>query len=219
MPLKPLANEDYSPSFAGFAILEYTNPSGDAVDAQSLWKLEYSPLGSVCSTGYNTNYIYRFALKVEYPVGEVVPGIFPPSVFAILYSGDQREDDTMVLPLVSAGIGPDKTSPIPSMVYNTDMTTIRINSKIQMQQQNPDGRISNYFYGFLQLDYHYTEITYEIGTHTIEFMLGWGPVEAQPNTWTDVMKCQWQITPPTATDKSGTAQKKTKTAGKKKGHR
>jgi len=218
MPPKSLATDDYTPSFAGFTIQEYTDPSYADAASLALPDLPYVSSGTPCSTEYNAHYIYRLALQVEYPVGKVDPTTFPPSVFAILYSGTQRKDNTMVLPLVPAGISPDNTTPLSSMEYNADMSgqnpSIRIDNMIGMQQQDPSS--PNYYYGFLQLDYHCQDITYEIGIHTIELMLGWGPVKAQPNQWTDPITCQWQITPPSSTPTTATAQKKGKTAGVRK---
>ena len=183
-----------TPLFKGFAIREYTNPSGVAVDANALWNIRYTLTS--CSTTYENNYIYRFAVKVEYPQGMVDSSTFPPSIFAILYSGTHpRDDDTMILPLVAPGFGSAGVSPIPSQIYNQQMaTTFRTNHMIEMQQQNPNPDLKNFYYGFLQLDYHYPEITYEVGTHTIELMIGTGKAKAQPDQWSEPLYCQWDIT-------------------------
>jgi hypothetical protein len=193
MPPNPLATQNTPPLLKGFAIREYKNPNGDAVDAQALWNLQYSPPGSTDGTPYSAANIYRLALKVEYPQGMVLPGTFSPMVFAIFYAGTTRDDDTPVLPLVSAGIGPAGISPICSQVYDNKMAAVRDQFMIEMQQQNPDPDLKNFYYGFLQLDYHYPQITYAPGIHTIELMLGWGTVKAQPGHWTDPLTCQWDI--------------------------
>ncbi|HVP97053.1 hypothetical protein [Methanoregula sp.] len=198
MPPNPPAPQAAPPRFAGFVIKEYTSSKYEGTDANALWNLTYSPSGATCSSPCDRSLIHRFGLKVEYPVGMVDPTTFPPSVFAVLYSGDPGEDDTMVLPLVSAAMGPaPNTTPVTSQKYNAEMPDVRRDHQIALQQRNPRPDLQNFYYGFLQLDYHFDAFSYQAGTYTIGVMLGWGPVKAQPDNWTDPILCQWQITPPT----------------------
>jgi hypothetical protein len=196
-----------APQFKGFTILKFDLQTDSSENKEALFDAEYQT--TPFSMDYDaTKWTYWFCLKVEYP------GPFPPGVFAILYEGDTREDDTSILPLVSPGIGPKNNRPMPSIKYDTTLDKTRSTFMIAMQERNPDNDLKDYYYGFLQLDYHYNNVSYQPGTHTVEFMLGWGEVEAQPDQWTDVLKCQWDITAytpagtPSATKKAGTTKKK-----------
>ncbi len=181
-----------APKFCGFTILRFDVKTGLSEQQQALYDAPYQT--APVSLSYDAaNWVYRFCLKVEYPLGDPLPGTFPPSVFAIIYAGKARQDDTYVMPLVSAGIGPKNTLPTPSQYYDTHMNEIRQHNMIEMQLQNPDLYERNFYYGFLELDYHYSDMTYKPGPHAIELMLGWGNVEAQPSQWTPVQTCEWDM--------------------------
>jgi len=182
-----------APKFWGFTILRFDLKTTLSEQQQALYGETYQT--TPVSLSYDaTKWVYRFCLKVEYPlVDPPLPGTFPPSVFAIIYAGKARQPDTYVMPLVSAGIGPKNTLPTPSQYYDDHMNEIRLHNQIEMQLQNPDLSLRNYYYGFLELDYHYSDMTYQPGPHTIELMLGWGNVKAQPNNWTPVLTCEWDM--------------------------
>jgi len=181
-----------APQFKGFTILRFDLKTGLSDQQKALYGAPYQ-MGPFSLSYDAANWVYRFCLKVEYPPGTPVPGTFPPSVFAIIYAGTARQDDTYVMPLVSAGIGPKNTLPVPSQYCDSHMMEIRQHYMIELQMQNPDPNLKNFYYGFLELDYHYSDMTYQPGPHTIELMLGWGNVKAQPNNWTTVQTCEWDM--------------------------
>jgi hypothetical protein len=190
----PVPNPLPAPQLVGFTILRYNLKTNASEIQQALFDAEYNAPTAPLSLDYDaTTWIYWLCLEVEYP------GPFPPVVFAIFYQGDTRTDTTRIQPLVPPGIGSAETEPIYSKTYNGTVNDIRNRFMIAMQERNPDNDLKDYWYGFLQFDYHYPDLMFKPGTHTIELMLGWGPVKAQPARWSNVMTCQWNIgnyTPP-----------------------
>jgi hypothetical protein len=143
-----------------------------------------------------SKWIYRFFLKVRYT------GPWSPYVFAILYPGETRDEDTTLMPLVPPGFGSiHGLQPILSGDFDAQAGNYMNQYMIQMQQVDPNHKLPLH-YGFSQIDYHYSQICYQPGLHTIEVRLGTGLVKEKVDQWSDVQKYQWIIsgyTPPSGT--------------------
>jgi hypothetical protein len=180
------------PEFKGFTITRIASNSGAAEE-------KIPPNGKVYqSTPLTMDYdaskwIYRFFLKVRYA------GQWPPYVFAILYPGETRDEDTKLMPLVPPGFGSiHGLQPVLSCEFDEKAENYMNQYKIPMQQPDPIKKLPLY-YGFLQIDYHYSQVCYQPGLHTFEVKLGTGNVEQKVDQWSDVQKYQWIIsgfTPP-----------------------
>ena len=179
------------PEFRGFAICRYTSFLGIPEDKIPVERKAYqtSPL----TLEYDAkNWIYRFFLKVRYT------GQWPPYVFAIIYPGETREEETRLMPLVNPGFGPaDGLHPVLPSDFNESAHMKKF--MFPLQKSDPASKLPIY-YGFSQFDYHYSEICYQPGLHTIEVKLGTaGFTPATVDQWAGPVRCQWNIsqyTPP-----------------------
>lgn len=197
------------PEFKGFTIKKFDVHTQLSEQMEALYEARY--LETPYRMDYDApKYFYRLFLKVQYTGEEPGVGGWPPIIFAIIYSGEEREEDTMIMPLVAPqGLGPSHASPLFSREYEKNPEKIMGDNMISMQQRHP--HLSDFYYGFVQLDYHHSVIAYNTGLHTIEVKLGTGKIQAVADQWTEPHKYQWNITkytPPSESEAMKSRKKK-----------
>ena len=182
------------PEFKGFAIKNFNVSTQLPEQMEALYAANYQD--NTFPMDYDASkYFYKLFLKVKYTGEEPGVGGWPPIIFAIIYSGKEREGDTMIMPLVPPeGLGPCDASPMFSREYEKNPEKIMNDNMITMQQRDPNAHLSDFYYGFVQLDYHHSEMEYPPGVHTIEVKLGTGKKKGQADQWTEPHTYQWNIT-------------------------
>jgi hypothetical protein len=100
------------PEFRGFAVKNFNVRTQLPEQQEAMYETKYQT--TPCTMEYDaSNYFYKLFLKAKYA------GDWPPIAFALIYSGEERDDDTMIMPLVApTGIGPSHASPLTSAEYN-----------------------------------------------------------------------------------------------------